>query len=457
MAAERLSAEKQEIFEQLPIPKAVATMAIPTIISQVVTMIYNLADTFFIGQMQDPYMVAAISLVGPRFHLITAIANLFGMGGNSLISRKLGAGDHRECRWVSGFAIYGSMMVGIVFSLASLLFMEPLLVFLGASENTIGHAAHYMTWTVVVGSIPTLLGLVLSHLLRSEGHAKKASFGLMMGGILNLVLDPIFIFALDLGVTGAALATMLSNAASCGYFLWMFYHLRHESVMSFQPKYFRLRYTGEVFSAGLAAFLNATMASAANMVIVRLSANYSDIAVAAYGIVKKLDQFPLKASLGLCQGITPIIGYNFGAKNYRRMNDTLNFAWKLSLLFCCSFVILFEIFADPILFWFIPEAETSALGARLLRIACLAVPLHAINILLSYAIQAMGLGKKSGRLTFVRHGLLNIPLMFILDHFFGLFGMICARPLAELMILPFFALTYRKALGRIPKEQPLSP
>ena len=457
MAAVTLSREKQDIFENRPVPRAVATMAIPTILSQIVTMIYNLADTFFIGQMQNPYMVAAISVVGPWFHLITALGNLLGVGGNSLISRMLGAGRHGECKWISAFSIYGSLLVGSVFSLVTLLFMTPLLTFLGASGDTIGHARSYTLWVIVLGTIPTLLGLVLAHLLRSEGHAKKSSFGMMFGGVLNMALDPIFIFALDMGVAGAALATMLSNVASCAYFLLIFHRLRHESVMSFQPKYFRLRYTGEVFSAGLAAFLNATMASAANMVIVRLSANYSDIAVAAYGIVKKLDQFPLKASLGLCQGITPIIGYNFGAKNYRRMNDTLNFAWKLSLLFCCSFVILFEIFADPILFWFIPEAETSALGARLLRIACLAVPLHAINILLSYAIQAMGLGKKSGRLTFVRHGLLNIPLMFILDHFFGLFGMICARPLAELMILPFFALTYRKALGRIPKEQPLSP
>ena len=453
MAAERLSAEKQEIFERLPIPKAVATMAIPTIISQVVTMIYNLADTFFIGQMQDPYMVAAISLVGPWFHLITAIANLFGMGGNSLISRKLGAGDHRECRWVSGFAIYGSMMVAIVFSLASLLFMEPLLVFLGASENTIGHAAHYMTWTVVVGSIPTLLGLVLSHLLRSEGHAKKASFGLMMGGILNRVMDPIFIFALDLGVTGAALATMLSNAASCGYFLWMFYHLRHESVMSFHPKHFGLRYGKDVFTVGFPSFLNAIMASAADLVVIRLSANYSDVAVAAYGIVKKLDQFPLKVSLGLCQGVMPIIGYNYGAKNYTRMNNTLKFAWTLSACFCFSTVLLFEIFAEPILFAFIPEAETAALGAKLLRVACLAVPLHAMNILVGYAIQAMGLGHKSSRLTLYRHALLNIPLMFLLDHIFGLFGMISARPVAELLVVPLSAGIYFQALKKVTQEQ----
>lgn len=453
MAAGKLSPEKQRIFEELSIPRAVATMAIPTIISQIVTMIYNLADTFFIGQMQDPYMVAAISVAGPWFHLITAFGNLFGVGGNSLISRKLGARQHDECKWVSAFSIYGSVITGAAFSLLTALLMTPILNFLGASENTIDYARNYTFWVIVVGTIPTLLGLVLAHLLRSEGHAKKSSFGMMFGGVLNMVLDPIFIFTFDMGVTGAALATMLSNAASCIYFFVTFHRLRHESVMSFQPRHFSLRYMGEVFSVGLTSFLNAIMASAANLVIVRLSANYSDIAVAAYGIVKKLDQFPLKSSLGLCQGIMPIIGYNFGAKNYKRMNDTLAFSWKLSFLFCGACVALFQIFANPILYWFIPEAETSALGATLLRLASLSVPLHAINVLFSYTIQAMGLGKKSSRLAFARHGIFNIPLMFVLDHFFGLYGMICARALAELMILPIFATTYLKAVRNIPKEE----
>ena len=452
MAATELSREKRTIFESMPIPRAVATMAIPTILSQIVTMIYNLADTFFIGQLQDPYMVAAISVVGPWFHLLTAFGNLLGLGGSSLISRKLGAGQHSEVKWISSFALYGSAIIGIAFSLLTALCMTPLLFFLGASENTFAFAQNYTFWVVCLGTIPTLLGLTLAHLLRSEGHAKKSSFGMMFGGILNMVLDPIFIFALDLGVTGAALATMLSNAASCVYFILTFRRLRQESVMSFHPRHFSLRYMGEVFSVGLTSFLNAIMASAAGMVIVRLSANYSDVAVAAYGIVKKLDHFPLKTSLGLCQGIMPIIGYNYGAKNYKRMNETLAFSWKLSFLFCGACVLFFQLFADPILYCFIPEPETAALGATLLRLASISVPLHAINVLFSYTIQGMGLGKKSSRLAFARHGIFNIPLMFLLDHFFGLYGMICARAVSELLILPLFAGTYFKAAKAIPKD-----
>ena len=173
MAATELSLEKRTIFESMPIPKAVATMAIPTILSQIVTMIYNLADTFFIGQMQDPYMVAAISVVGPWFHLITALGNLFGVGGNSLISRMLGAKRHDECKWVSSFSIYASVISGMLFSAGTFLFMEPLMLFLGASEYTMEYAKSYTLWVICLGTIPTLLGLVLAHLLRSEGMPKS--------------------------------------------------------------------------------------------------------------------------------------------------------------------------------------------------------------------------------------------------------------------------------------------
>ena len=397
--------------------------------------------------------MAGISLVGPWYHLIVAIANLFGMGGNSLISRMLGAKRDSECKGVSAFSVYGAALTGVLFSLGSAVFTTPLLTFLGASEYTFSYARSYLYWVVIIGAVPSLISLVLAHLLRSEGHAKKSSFGLMLGGVMNMILDPIFIFPFDMGVTGAALATMLSNVFSCGYFLLTFYRLRHESVMSFLPRDFSLRCAGEVFSVGFTSFLNALLASIADLVVVRLSANYSDIALAAYGIVKKLDQFPLKTSLGLCQGVMPIIGYNFGAKNYKRMRATLNFSWKLSFAFCGGVILLFQVLAHPIVFWFIPDAETAAVGAALLRLACLAVPFHAMNILLNYTILAMGQGAVASRITFLRHGVLNIPLMFILDHFFGLYGMICSLLAADLIALPFAAVFCAREMRKITDGQ----
>ena len=218
MKAMEEDAEKY-LFEAMPVPKAVATLAIPTIISQVVTMIYNLADTFFVGQIGDPLMVAAVSLVSPWFNLLTALGNLFGLGGSSLISRMMGAQNHEDIKYVSVFSIWGGTAVTLLFSLATWLARVPLLNFLGASPDTYGYAQEYLLWVVVLGGVPTMVNLALGHLLRSEGHAKQASAGMMFGGILNVVLDPVFIFAFHLDVAVTAIATALSNAVSVAVFL----------------------------------------------------------------------------------------------------------------------------------------------------------------------------------------------------------------------------------------------
>lgn len=214
----RKEISEKELFETIPVPRAVATLAVPTIISQVVTMIYNLADTFFVGQIGNPYMVAAVSLVSPWFNLLTALGNLFGLGGGSLISRMLGRQNHRDIRHVSAFSVWGGAAATLVFSLLTFLFRRPLLNFLGASPDTYGYAGSYLIWVVVLGGVPTMLSLSLGHLLRSEGHARQASSGMMFGGILNVILDPVLIFGFDLDVAGAAIATAFSNLASVVFF-----------------------------------------------------------------------------------------------------------------------------------------------------------------------------------------------------------------------------------------------
>ena len=259
------------LFEEMPVPRAVATLAIPTIISQVVTMIYNLADTFFIGQMGDPYIVAAVSL---------------------------------------------------------------------------------------------------------------------------------------------------------------------------NPKYFTVRYLRQVFSVGIASALATILGNAANMVMVRLASGYGDIPVAAYGIVKRIDQLPLNISMGLCQGFMPLVGYNYAAKNYGRMRRISVFSWKAAMLMSACFVVCFVAFARPILHIFIPEEQTSRLGAEFLRIACLAVPLSSVNFLISYTLQAMGKGAQSAVLTFSRQGLLNIPMLIIMNLLVGLYGMIWTQLIIEAIMLPVSLLMY---------------
>lgn len=439
---------EKELFETASVPRAVATLAIPTIISQVVTMIYNLADTFFIGQIGNPYMVAAVSLVSPWFNLLTALGNLFGLGGSSLISRLLGAKKEKDIKYVSAFSVWGGAAVTLLFSIGTYLARRPLLTFLGASPDTYGFAESYLFWVVVLGGVPTMVSLTMGHLLRSEGHARPASAGMMFGGILNVVLDPVLIFGFDMGVAGAAIATAFSNAASVVFFVIQYIRLGKKSAVSLHPRYFTFRFVGQIFSVGLASALATALGNASNMVIVRLASGYGDIPVAAYGIVKRIDQVPLNVSMGLCQGFMPLVGYNYASGDYKRMRAVSFFSWKTALVMSACFVACFAIFAPQILHLFIPEAETSALGASFLRIACLAVPLTSVNFLISYTLQAMGKGVQSVALTFGRQGLLNIPLLILMNLVVGLYGMIWTQLVVEVIMLPvslgMYLLTWKR-------------
>ena len=444
---------ERELFETVPVPRAVATLAIPTVISQVVTMIYNLADTFFIGQTGEPLMVAAVSLVSPWFNLLTALGNLFGLGGNSLISRMLGVQREGEIRYVSSFSIWAGAAVTACFSLASFLAREPLLTFLGASVDNYGYAEDYLLWVVAAGGVPTMVSLALGHLLRSEGHARQASAGMMFGGILNVILDPILIFGFHLDVAGAAIATACSNTASVAFFALQYARLKGKTAVSFRPKYFTFRFIGPIFSVGLASALATALGNASNMVMVHLASGYGDIPVAAYGIVKRIDQFPLNVSMGLCQGFMPLVGYNYAARNYGRMRAVSYFSWKAALIFSACCTVCFAVFAPQILHLFIPEAETGTLGASFLRIACLAVPLTAVNFLISYTLQAMGKGVQSAVLTACRQGLLNIPLLILMDLTVGLYGMIWTQLVVEVIMLPVSLGMYRSTFRHLPPAE----
>ena len=293
-----------------------------------------------------------------------------------------------------------------------------------------------------------MVSLTMGHLLRSEGHARPASAGMMFGGILNVVLDPVLIFGFDMGVAGAAIATAFSNAASVVFFVIQYIRLGKKSAVSLHPRYFTFRFVGQIFSVGLASALATALGNASNMVIVRLASGYGDIPVAAYGIVKRIDQVPLNVSMGLCQGFMPLVGYNYASGDYRRMRAVSFFSWKTALVMSACFVACFAIFAPQILHLFIPEAETSALGASFLRIACLAVPLTSVNFLISYTLQAMGKGVQSVALTFGRQGLLNIPLLILMNLVVGLYGMIWTQLVVEVIMLPvslgMYLLTWKR-------------
>ena len=331
-----------------------------------------------------------------------------------------------------------------------------MLSFLGASANTYDYAESYLFWVVVIGGVLTVVSLALGHLLRSEGHSRESSLGMMAGGILNVVLDPVFIFIFDLDVAGAAIATMLSNTISVLFFAAIYLKLGRKTAVSFIPKFFTFRFAKDVFSVGLASALATALGNMSNMTMVHLASSYGDVPVAAYGIVKRIDQLPLNVSMGLCQGFMPLVGYNYASGNYKRMKDISVFSWIAAMIMSACFVLLFEIFSPQILHLFIPEAETSALGSEFLRIACIAVPLTSINFLISYMLQAMGKGAQSAFLTSCRQGLLNIPLLIVMNILIGLFGMIWTQLAVEMIMLPVSLAIYFMTFRKLGKGKTLS-
>ncbi len=420
----------------MPVPKALATLAIPTIISQLITMIYNLADTFFIGMANNPSQTAASSVSFTLVFLMACISNLFGVGGGSLISRLLGEKREKDAASVASFSFYGSMLLSLVYSILVLAFMEPLLLNLGATQSSLPYAKDYAIWVIVIGGIPTTLSMTMSHLFRSEGFAKYASFGLGMGGILNIILDPLFMFViLPAGneTKGAAIATMISNVITVIYFIVVYFVKRKQSVLSLSPKNMipEKRYIGSVFAVGFPSALGSFLACLTNIVINNLTSNYGDVAVAAVGIAKKIDMLPMNVGMGLCQGMMPLVAYNFASGNYKRMKSFATCARAVGMGFAAVCIVVFEIFASPIVSIFNGHLETVALGTDFLRILCLAVPLMIFNFQLSFTFQAMGMGKQSLILSSLRQGVVNIPLLFVMHHFFGLYGVVWTQLVSD--------------------------
>lgn len=440
--------ENKALFATMPVPRALATLAIPTIISQLITMIYNLADTFFIGLTDDPRMVAAASVSFVLVFAMNALANLFGVGGGSLISRLMGRGEDASARSVCAFSFYGTIAISLIYSLSTLFFMDPLLYLVGASDTTLEFARDYALWVVVLGGMPTTLAVMMSHILRSEGYANYASLGLAIGGVLNIALDPLFMFViLEPGdeVLGAAIATMISNVVTLIYFAIVFFVLRRRALISVSPREALrgLRYTAEVLKVGFPSALGTMLACVSNICINNLVSSYGDYEMAAMGIVKKIDMLPLNVGMGLCQGMMPLIAYNYASGDHERMRKTATCARVAGMSFAALCILLFEVFATEIVNIFIGDSRTIELGSYFLRIACLATPLMVSNIQYSYTFQAMGRGKESLLLSACRQGLVNIPLLFILNHFFAIDGVLWTQIIADIITFTVSFLMFR--------------
>lgn len=429
---------KKAIFETLPIAQAVRLMALPTIFSQIIVLIYNMADTYYLGQTDNPYMVAGVSLILPIFNITLSLVGLTGVGGGTLISRLIGVNKNLEAKKVSAFTFYFAIIVSAIFSVLLILFLRPILYALGASANTFIYAQQYLFCVVIVGGIPTVLSNVIANLLRSIGISFEAGFGITMGGILNIILDPIFMFYLlpkGYEVLGVGIATLISNCIACFYFLYIMFKIRKNSVLTLNYKVGipSKQSIKSIFNVGIPSAIATLLFDLDYVVIDKLMSAYHDIALAAIGIVLKVERLPLNIGIGICQGIMPLVAYNFSSKDYKRMFGIIKFSLILGLIISAISIALYELFSYSIIQFFITNAQTLELGIRFLEIRCLATPLMFISFYTVYIFQSFGEGNIALFLGVMRWAIFNIPMLYILNYFFGMYGIVWSQLTADIL------------------------
>lgn len=439
--------KNKAIFESMPVPEAVRIMALPTIISQLIVLIYNMADTFYLGRTNNPFMVAGVSLILPVFNICLSLAGLAGIGGGALISRLLGAGDAKEAEKVSAFSISLAVVTTAVFSAGMLLFMNPILRLLGASGNTLTYAAQYSFCVIVLGGIPTVLSSVMANLLRSVGESGKAGFGIAMGGVLNILLDPLFMFVLfpkGYEVLGVGVATLISNCCACAFFIMTILREQADTVLRFRlsnglPSTENVR---SVFTVGIPSSIATLLFDIDYIVIDKLMSSYGDIALAAVGIVLKVERLPLNVGIGICQGMMPLVAYNYSSGDRKRMFRIIRFSLITGLIVGALSVAMYEVFASGIIRLFIADPETVRLGTDFLRIRYLATPLMFMSFFTVYTFQGFGRGGRSLFLGIMRWAVFNIPMLFILNHFIGMYGIVWSQVTADILTVALSAFVY---------------
>ncbi len=413
--------QKSELFQNAPISKAVCQMAVPTVISSLVLVVYNMADTFFIGQTHDALQVAAVSLTNAVFVMYMAIAQLLGIGGSAVISILLGQNEEEKAKNASVFCFYSSLIFGVISGVLIILFMDPLLSILGSNEATYQFSKDYLYY-IALGAPFILLANTFGHAVRGEGASKASMVGGMIGTIVNIVLDPIFILGFGMGTAGAAIATVLGNVFGCVYYIY--YLTRKSSCMSLNIKYLKnsKRTARRILSVGFPAGISSALMSIATILLNNSLVPYGDTAVAAMGIVTKIYLFIVFVHMGVSNGIQPLLGYCYGAWNRNRFMGILKFSGVVTLICGSILTAVYIIFSRQILGLFIDDQEVIQYGVPMLIATSLAGPILGLMFLSINSMQALDLPLPATILSLCRQGLFFIPLLFMLNKAFGLNG-----------------------------------
>lgn len=430
--------DKVVLFEKMPIPKAVMNLAIPTVISSLVMVIYSLADTYFVGMINDPIQNAAVTLASPVLLAFNAVNNLFGVGASSMMSRALGRKDYETVHKSSAFGFYSALICSVIFSILCTVFKNPLLTTLGASTETMQATAQYMLWTVSFGATPAILNVVLAYLVRSEGASLHASIGTMSGCLLNIILDPIFIlpWGFNMGAEGAGLATFLSNCAACGYFFVLLYVKRKTTCVCIKPSMFQMDKVilMGVCAVGVPALIQNLLNVTGMTILNNFTSSFGSNPVAAMGIAQRVNSVPMQIAMGVSQGIMPLVSYNFASGNIKRMKDAIIFSAKVMLGFLGVMTIAFYLGAENLIRLFMDNPDIVAYGGKFLHGFCLGLPFLCMDFLAVGVFQACGMGKRSLVFAILRKIVLEIPAIFLLNWLFPMYGLAYAQLVAEIIL-----------------------
>lgn len=452
---------KQTLFEQMPIPGAVARLTIPTIVGSLVMILYNLADTYFVGYLNDPVQNAAVTLAAPLLLAFNAVNNLFGVGCSSMMSRSLGLRDYDTVRRSAAFGIYCSIISGVIFSVGYSLMSGSILEILGADETTVEATRQYLLWTVSFGAAPAILNVVMGYMVRSEGAAVHGTVGTMSGCLLNIVLDPIFImpWGLGMGAAGAGCATFISNCVACLYFFAYVFIKRGNTYVCMRPDMVRCgrAVAVGVFAVGVPAMVQNLLNVTGMTILNNFTADYGSEAVAAMGIASKIQMIFMYVGMGISNGIMPLVGYNYASGNIKRMKEALLFTGKLIFIGLGLATVLCFTNSGALVGMFIDNARVIELGGAFLRGLSLSLPFLAIDFLGVGVYQACGMGRKSLIFAIMRKIVLEIPALFILNALLPMYGLAFAQPFAELILAVAAVVVMAKIFRDLDKKGKVQP
>lgn len=446
--------KKMELLGSASIPKALLAMGIPTMVGMLVNAFYNLVDAYFVGGLGESQM-GAISVVYPLGQVVVGLGLLFGNGAASYISRLLGRGDKENADKVASTALYSSVSVGAVIIIFSMVFLHPILKLLGATDSILPYAATY-AGIYIVSCIFNVFNVTMNNIVTSEGAAKTTMCALLTGAVLNIALDPLFIYVFDLGVAGAAIATAISQIVStCVYLTYIF---RKKSVFHFRVK--DCTYTketmSEIFKIGIPTLVFQILTSVSISLINNAAGDYGDSAIAGMGVVTRLISMGSLSVFGFIKGFQPIAGYSYGAKKFDRLREAIKTSILWSTAFCVIFGVILALFPTAIVSQFTKgDAEMIRIGAASLRANGISIMLFGFYTVYSSLFLALGKGREGFILGACRQGICFIPVILLLPIVWGLNGIMYAQPIADVLsavITVFMAIPLHKKLNEMQKQ-----